>query len=438
MAPQLDFESAFVVAAGVFEAIIVLKLLFDHGLSLKQCCKSYAKYFTAVLAAYKVASRQGDALLEKRVGETVAHLRLRSFSMLLSSCLILTGTTVATIQYNILLKTDRWMTDALTGTLGAIFAVSTVGKVIPATVSTRFLDVWYSLFYLMLIVTTSRYHQPPEQLVGWSTMLFLFRILSFCIPSRYSLVALFHTLYLLHIMWRYATESFPEAVAAVAQGEIVMFAFLLTSSWILRKFVEQKVRADIIGSSVCNELSAASSLLSNLCDAVFQLDRKLKFTDEVPQLSAMLLHSAAGRAPPLAGTEFQALLASPEDQSRFATQLLGSSGNGQHEVEGPYSSAFHVDLVDCYGSIMQIEVFHVCFQGADMHLRHLVGVREHTDVPPLIGPRLQVKTEKACSDRSLSGASVCAQAPCELSSRILSISQKSLAQLDREIGRAHV
>lgn len=430
MAPQLVFETTFVVAAGVLEAIYVLKLLYNaafrHRLSLRQCCKSCANYFTAVLATCKVGSRQGDALLEKQVVEAVAHFRLRSFSVLLFFCWILTGLTVVSIQYNILLKTERWMTDALTGTVGAIFAICTAGQVIPAIVKTRFLDAWYSLFGLMFIATLSHYHLRPEQLVSWSMMLSVFRIAIFCIPSRFSLVALFHTFFSVHIIWRFSTESFP---ASATQGEVVMFAFALTSSWTLRKFVEWKVRTDIIRSGVYNELSAATSLLSYLCDAVFQLDPQLKFTDGAPQLSAMLLRSTTARS--LAGTEFQALLASAEEQSRFATQLLGSSGNGQHKSEGPRSSAFHVDLVDSCGSIVQTEVFHVCFRGADTYLRHLVGLREHTDVLPLAGPCLEARTEKARFDKNLFEASACANAPSELSSPTLSLSQKSLAQLDR-------
>lgn len=52
-------------------------------------------------------------------------------------------------------------------------------------------------------------------------------------------------------------------------------------------------------------------------------------------------------------------------------------------------------------------------------------------MPPLAGPRLESSTEEARADRSLFEASACANAPSELSSPFLTISPKSLAQLDR-------
>mmetsp|Transcript_4170 Transcript_4170/g.9857 ORF Transcript_4170/g.9857 Transcript_4170/m.9857 type:complete len:450 (-) Transcript_4170:170-1519(-) len=117
--------------------------------------------------------------------------------------------------------------------------------------------------------------------------------------------------------------------------------------------------------------SAVTSLLNLMCDAVLELDKQLQVVDDCPALGNFLFHDKGRK---LTGSPLWRLVVK-EDQERFAERLAARS------VDGGLASfdMFHVKLRDSWGTVVNMEHFHVPFQGLGGEARHLVGLREQGD-----------------------------------------------------------
>jgi len=118
--------------------------------------------------------------------------------------------------------------------------------------------------------------------------------------------------------------------------------------------------------------SAVTSLLSMVCDAVVELDGELCIAGDCLGLANALFHS---QAKALLGTSLKQLVVE-EDHLSFEDHMVCHDKAAMQPV-----NMFHVKLRDCWGNAVPMELFHVPYCGMGEEMRHLVGLREHSDSP---------------------------------------------------------
>ncbi|CAJ1426179.1 unnamed protein product [Effrenium voratum] len=163
----------------------------------------------------------------------------------------------------------------------------------------------------------------------------------------------------------------------IAAAEIFLFPCISTLVGFVHKMFQQKVEARIRESDAASQLDAASALLRLTCDAVIELDNELRLIDHCPKLAGMLLRRAS-----LQGACFTDLI-SRADVLRAKEHLLGNVP--ANSTSCSFANAFHTHLVDSCSSKFRTEVFQVKYQMSNNELRHLIGLRDFTDVKSLAG-----------------------------------------------------
>ncbi|CAJ1407226.1 unnamed protein product [Effrenium voratum] len=159
-------------------------------------------------------------------------------------------------------------------------------------------------------------------------------------------------------------------------AEIIMAACVGILVHFLYNSFEQRVAARLRENHVSSQLDAASGLLQLTCEAVMELDADLRLTEHCPKLAAMLLRGGFSTQ----GLRFSEFVA--RDEAARAEEILQYSGShGSSSV----AQAFHTHLVDSCASKFRTEVFQVKYQLPSGQTRHLIGLREFTDLQSLAG-----------------------------------------------------
>ncbi|CAJ1404841.1 unnamed protein product [Effrenium voratum] len=154
-------------------------------------------------------------------------------------------------------------------------------------------------------------------------------------------------------------------------AELIMAACVGILVRFLYNSFEQRVASRLRESHVSSQLDAASGLLQLTCEAVLELDDDLRLTEHCPKLAAMLLRGGSSTQ----GLRFSEFVA--RDEAARAEEILrGSSSVAQ---------AFHTHLVDSCASKFRTEVFQVTYQVPSGQHRHLIGLRDFTDLQSLAG-----------------------------------------------------
>ncbi|CAK0896034.1 unnamed protein product [Prorocentrum cordatum] len=127
-----------------------------------------------------------------------------------------------------------------------------------------------------------------------------------------------------------------------------------------------------------NELQAARSVLRGVCDAVVELDGDFRLQDGSPQLIDLLLLNSQRS---LLGEDFRSFLASEQDRQKFTEQMGRSWNQGD---DAGLSAAFHVSMKDSSSIPLVVEVFSVIFVNRGGQVAYFVGIREFTDISPIL------------------------------------------------------
>jgi len=157
---------------------------------------------------------------------------------------------------------------------------------------------------------------------------------------------------------------------------IVFAAFYLLLFGIHNMFMKI-VRLEIHAMDSGNELSAVKILLGTICDVVVELDSNLRFMQHSPGLAGVLLHGASHS---IQGASLQDFLHGEDAQQEILRRLACSS------EAATAADVFHAKMRDATGGSVAMELFSVAFHGSDNRRRHLLGMREFTDVAPVMRP----------------------------------------------------
>ncbi|CAJ1343915.1 unnamed protein product [Effrenium voratum] len=165
-------------------------------------------------------------------------------------------------------------------------------------------------------------------------------------------------------------------------GTLIGAEFIMAACvGILVRFVynsfEQRVAARLRENHVSSQLDAASGLLQLTCEAVMELDDDFRLTEHCPKLAAMLLRGGSSTQ----GLRFCEFVA--RDEAARAEEILRKD-SGSHDSSS-VAKAFHTHLVDSCASKFRTEVFQVKYQLPSGQSRHLIGLRDFTDLQSLAG-----------------------------------------------------
>jgi len=97
----------------------------------------------------------------------------------------------------------------------------------------------------------------------------------------------------------------------------------------------------------------------------------------------------------LQGATIQEFMPLEDDRRKFVEQVSGVDKASWH------AEAFHAKISDCNATHISMEFFSVAFSGPDSRRRHLLGMREFTDIQPLTPtPRLRPPAPAASSPQA--------------------------------------
>lgn len=120
--------------------------------------------------------------------------------------------------------------------------------------------------------------------------------------------------------------------------------------------------------------------MDTFCDVTIDLDDQHTIIGDCHALAAMLMH---GTVVSLKGRKLQEFMANKQDQDQYEGQL----SFGSFRVDGPAVKSMSIRMKDGCGGILASEMFKTSYLGMCGELRHLVGIREFADAPPLFPMR---------------------------------------------------
>lgn len=156
---------------------------------------------------------------------------------------------------------------------------------------------------------------------------------------------------------------------------LASYFFILVVLFGVDHILTEGVRLDLKGSDSKNELTAIRTLLNSICDVIVQLDASLCLRQHSPKLSDVLLQ-APGRD--LQGKDLREWMPLEADREAFTQRMVLA------DEEAAHADVFHVKMRDGTGSTVDMELFSVAFKAADAQQHHLLGMREYTDIQPMV------------------------------------------------------
>jgi len=172
-----------------------------------------------------------------------------------------------------------------------------------------------------------------------------------------------------HILVVDVSDVTPLQVRGWLMLEAAWGTAMVCFSWTLQRSVQASLQKDIEAKMSQGEQSAVSSLLNMVCDVVIELDAQLRLVGPSRTLCDFLLR---GSTQTLEGASFLDLLPKEEDRAMFDQGL--PSDSGAHSVR--------FNLRDGNGTLIQVDMFHSCFEGPDGKCRYFAGLSECRDNGP--------------------------------------------------------
>mmetsp|Transcript_171845 Transcript_171845/g.550682 ORF Transcript_171845/g.550682 Transcript_171845/m.550682 type:complete len:452 (-) Transcript_171845:610-1965(-) len=248
-------------------------------------------------------------------------------------------------------------------------------KLFPHVVRANRLVMWYSWSMVcstVWIATT----QP-----SWTSFMYS-STTSFILRSSYTVVyqiraptaACWHVIYIVVSIYSYTKvpDQGPGGLRMFATFEICTSIFLIFLSSSTTKVAWAAASQEVKTVMLQGSSTAMSTLLDLVCDVSFELDANLKFKDDVPKFSALMMMASPASIQGLPLTSFMTL----EDNAELFTQRLHDVGSGCGSAAGLQ----RVKLRDSLGNHVDTEVFYVRYDNINT-ASFLIGLRECGEHP---------------------------------------------------------
>ncbi|CAK0818140.1 unnamed protein product, partial [Prorocentrum cordatum] len=276
----------------------------------------------------------------------------------------------------------------------------------PQSLTLRTLDLWSSLLMALVVLWVSPL-ASADVVVASSSLLPFGATLVLCLFSmnfRLNITCLWSVSLSICSTIYLGTENpveefLPDRTQRVTQVLVAtcIFAVLVT---IFHQSVYLVVQYDMEANISRNELKAARSVLRGVCDAVVELDSDFRLQDGSSELVSMLLLNPLR---PVLGEDFRQFLASQHDREKFSEQI-GRALPPSEDSVGPsaedsvgLSAAFHVSMRDSSSIALEVEMFCVRFVKREGQTAHFIGIREFTDIAPMLRGSVSERTRRGGS-----------------------------------------
>ncbi|CAE8658828.1 unnamed protein product, partial [Polarella glacialis] len=266
-----------------------------------------------------------------------------------------------------------------------IWVLATIVNVRPSILQKRSVELVFSLSMASLTVFVILSGNSRRHVMFSVWALFPFRLVLNVAYFRPRSAAFWNLLHMLTTTYVYAVHEVSACdlldLRAFVFHELASCASVMGLVYGMERVNSAELRREIEGRAMNNQSLAARSLLRIVCDIVIELDSELALTEDVPGLSAILMMTS-GRS--TKGTPLHHFIPDEEDKAQLKQKMCASS-----EEPNQHAGAFHTRLMDSFGSIICVEIFHVKYERIDEKAHYLVGLREFADVPPIVGHEIR-------------------------------------------------
>ncbi|CAE8581453.1 unnamed protein product, partial [Polarella glacialis] len=265
------------------------------------------------------------------------------------------------------------------------WVLATIVNVCPSILQKCRVELVFSLSMASLTVFVILSGNSGRQVMFSEWALFPFRLVLNLAYFRPRSAAFWNLLHMLTTTYVYAGVKVSACdmldLRSFVIFELATCAFVMGLVCGMERVNSAELRREIEGRAMNNQSLAARSLLRIVCDIVIELDSELALTENVPGLSAILMMTS-GRS--TKGTPLHHFIPDEEDKAQLKQKMCSSS-----EEPNQHAGAFHTRLMDSFGSIICVEIFHVKYERIDEKAHYLVGLREFADVPPIVGHEIR-------------------------------------------------
>ena len=372
-------DGAFLLASFGLEALFCAKLCYPCGSPhLREVIQGMLKSLRQVgfWPAHLVSLLRRSFTKKKSIiDDEVAAMQMAWSARFLYAYGFLSLSSLASIQYNVLLGRQRWMSLTFTWTNVVVYGCLTLYMICPQLLSISSLNKFYAVGMVLAGSYLSPWHTPPEMMMNMALILFVFfRFPAVIMCTRVSVVLLCNLAFAVWTIYRAVNEdmvadgSFGSAYV-IFWVECLVCVITVAFSVALRCFLARKAEHKIQQANAESQLGAASTLLGLMCDAVVELDERFELLEHSKALAAMLLKSSN-----LAGVSLLDFMpALDAERAKEHLKIFGGTASAG------WAHAFHTHLVDSCSSKLSTEVFQVKYTKLDGSQCHLVGLREFSD-----------------------------------------------------------
>ena len=191
--------------------------------SMKCCCSWPMALLRCLRAQFAKPSPE-----KKLVNDAVAPLQVAMGHRFLHAYAFLSLSSLLSIQYNILLGRARWMLAATTWTNVVVFGCLTLYVIFPKSLRKSTLNIFYVCGMALAAAYLSPWHTPPDQLLDFSLIMFVFfRLPAVILCTKTSLVFLCNMTFVAIVAYR-ATDEEMATEGAFGSSYVVLWMELST------------------------------------------------------------------------------------------------------------------------------------------------------------------------------------------------------------------
>jgi len=361
-----------------FSAAILLLTVLVGAFRVARSCRFFSKLKSVLTSVAKTINMWTEA--EASEVDLIVHEKLREqkldqFHMLCQIFCFIAFPFTVNLMINIWKGESRGHTFAQDVLQLVEHSVAALITVFPGTLSSRTIDIFYSIVVLGLAAYIAPFIARPE-LLFQSLIIVNFVVLTMTIVRRTStpVVPLLNFVVITvacSSIWMHGGNVFMQPKLMLVGQALVGIVSTIVAH-ILEKGSQAAMRQCLEMQTTKELLSAACALLRSCCDVVVELDPEGVIVCPAIDLGSFLLRGPGRK---MQGWKLVDLMSNAEDRQAFSDRL------GAPRVEGMgLAEAMHVSMKDGTGNTLHLELLWFQFSCLSGEPRYMLGMREFCDL----------------------------------------------------------
>mmetsp|Transcript_118890 Transcript_118890/g.348199 ORF Transcript_118890/g.348199 Transcript_118890/m.348199 type:complete len:566 (+) Transcript_118890:62-1759(+) len=361
-----------------FSAAILLLTVLVGAFRAARSCRCLLKVKCALTSAVKAISmwtKAEPSKVDLIVHEKLREQKLDQFHMLCQIFCSIAFPFTVNLMLNIWKGESRGHTFAQDVLQLVEHSVAALITVFPGTLSSRTIDIFYTIVVLGLAAYTAPFIARPE-LLFQSLIIVNFVVFTLTMVRRTStpVVPLLNSVVITvacSSIWMHGGNVFMQPKLMLVGQALVGIVSTIVAH-ILEKGSQAAMRQCLEMQTTKELLSAACALLGSCCDVVVELDPEGVIVCPAIDLGSFLLRGPGRK---MQGWKLVDLMSNAEDRQAFSDRL------GAPRVEGMgLAEAMHVSMKDGTGNTLHLELLWFQFSCLSGEPRYMLGMREFCDL----------------------------------------------------------